>query len=153
MRPSEQNARKMAYRRRYYEKHRVSLCKKRLDDETFLCVERAQVACPEAVEQYLLRYPFEQYGDRLIRSVLFQNGVYSSHAAYADCYDSGMLAYLYSIHRCAAMSYDHVVPYLRKMIRVYMICALVVYRDAENLCRANNFREVRLDAEVNGRCY
>lgn len=70
-----------------------------------------------------------------------------------DCYEAGMLAYLYSIHRCAAMGCDYTVRYIRKMVRIYMICALVVYHDVKNLCQTNGFHEIQLDADAVGRRY
>ena len=62
-------------------------------------------------------------------------------------YDAGMLAYLYTIHRCALLECDYVMPYLRKMIRINIRCARIVYRDSHNLCAINHLSEVRIDAE------
>ena len=41
-----------------------------------------------------------------------------------------MMAYLYSVHRCAYMSYENVEGYIAKMLRIYLLCAIVAYRDA-----------------------
>lgn len=64
-----------------------------------------------------------------------------------------MLAYLYSIHRCAFMSYNHVAAYIKKMIKIYIICALVVYDDSKNLCKANGFKEIKLNADESANKY
>ena len=48
--------------------------------------------------------------------------IFPAQAHYADCYDAGMLAYLYSVHRCAYMGYAHIEAYTAKMIRIYLIC-------------------------------
>ena len=146
-------ARKKEYARRYYEKHKVDICKKVLNERASNSIETIQAKYPEAVERYLQLYPFDQYGERNIQNILYRNGLRPSQAAYADCYGNGMLAYLYSIHRCAAMGCHYVVPYIKKMIRIYMLCTLVVYNDSGNLCRANGFREVRLDGDETGRLY
>jgi len=102
----------------------------------------------DRVKEYETRYPFDKYADRYILKQLAIFRVRPSHSHYADCYDAGMMAYMYSIHRCAEMSYTHVEPYIKKLIRIYIICALVIHDDARNLCRENGFREVRLDAET-----
>lgn len=65
---------------------------------------------------------------------------------YADCYDAGMLAYLYSVHRCAYMGYAHIEAYTAKMIRIYLICAKVAFYETNQLCRENQLYEVRLES-------
>ena len=102
----------------------------------------------DRVDEYIARYPFEEYADSYIRKQLSIYKVYKSHSHYDDCFDAGMMAYLYSIHRCAEMSYSHVEPYIKKLIRIYIICAIVVHNDSKNLCKENNFSEVRLDSET-----
>ena len=92
-------------------------------------------------------YPFEEYGEIFIIRALRRYGIYPAHGMYADCYDAGMLAYLYSIHRCAFMGYTYTEPYIKKMVRIYIICAIAVYKETKNLCRVNGFTEIRLDAD------
>ena len=99
------------------------------------------------MNEYYHRYPFEEYGEPSIKKQLSRYRVFSHQARYQDCYDAGMLAYLFSIHRCAYMGFENVKAYINKMIQIYVICALVVYDDARNLCRANGFKEVRIDAD------
>ena len=74
-------------------------------------------------------------------------GIRSSQDVYMECYDAGMLAYLYSIHRCALMGYSHTEYYIIKMIRVLIRCALVVAGEVYNLCRENNLTEFRIDRD------
>lgn len=146
--PEEQLALKRARQekqRAYYEKHRVELCKKRIGEECFRTMERLQRICPERIAACLEAFPFDAFAQRQLKRQLRWFSIYPSQARYGDCYDAGMLAYLYSIHRCAYMEYANVEGYIRKMIRIYLICAMVSVRDAENLCRENNFREVRLE--------
>lgn len=142
-----------ARHRQYCKEHKVENCRKTLSNYAYRSMERIKQQFPKAVERYLLLYPFEQYGDRIIRSTLSRNRIYCSYGEYDDCYEAGMLAYLYSIHRCAAMGCDYTVRYIRKMVRIYMICALVVYHDVKNLCQTNGFHEIRLDADTVGRRY
>ena len=103
---------------------------------------------PDRVDEYTNRYPFEEYAERYIKRELYIHEIFSTQDRYADCFDAGMLAYMYSIHRCAAMQYDYAAAYIKKMIRIYVICAVVVYSDTKNLCQMNDFREIRLDAET-----
>lgn len=72
--------------------------------------------------------------------------IFPAQAHYADCYDAGMLAYLYSVHRCAYMGYAHIEAYTAKMIRIYLICAKVAFYEANQLCRENQLYEVRLES-------
>ena len=134
-------------RRAYYEKNRYSYCYRTLNKYAPRAIDKVQNACPAAVDEYYKRYPFEDFAERIIRYRLRKNEIYPSQAKYDDCYDACVLAYLYSIHRCAYLGVDYVRAYISKMIRIYMMCAIVVYDDAKNLCRENNFREVRIDAE------
>ena len=143
----ENNRAKIAqYRKNYYEKNKYTLCYNTINRDCFKSMEQIKQLCPNSVNKYMLRYPFEEHAERYIKRELYGNRIFSSRELYDDCYDAGMLAYLYSIHRCAFMNYEHTIAYIRKMIRIYIICAIVVYFDARNICKANGFREVRLDA-------
>lgn len=132
---------------------KVTDCRRTLEDYACRSMERVRTQFPEQVAKWLTRFPFEEYGHKYICVQLYRYRVLTGNAAYDDCYEAGMLAYLYSIHRCAALGCDYTIPYIRKMVRIYVLCALIVYRDAHNLCRANGFREVRLDAGPLGRMH
>lgn len=133
------------YKREYWEKNKYKLCYELLNYYCFKSMEEIQKQCPKRVEKYLTRYPFEKYAEKRIRRELYIRGVYLSDSKYADCYDAGMLAYMYSIHRCAYLACDYTIPYIRKMIRIYVLCALIVYNEIGNICRMNQFKEYRLD--------
>lgn len=111
-------------------------------------MDRVKAVCPERIEQYLEQWPFETYADRRIKNQLRWWRIYPQHHLYDDCYDAGMLAYFYSIHRCAMMEYQHVHQYIAKMVRIFVICALNVGREAENLCRENDLRLCHMDHDV-----
>lgn len=134
--------------RTYYERNRQELCRRRIGEECFRAMEKVKMVCPERIEWYLEQWPFDAYADRRIKSQLWWWHIYPQHHLYDDCYDAGMLAYLYSIHRCAMMEYQHVNQYIAKMVRIFVICALNIGRDAENLCRGNNLRLCHLDHDV-----
>jgi len=136
----------------YYEKNKYRLCNNKLNFYSFYAIEQIQENCKETVNEYFERYPFEMYAENYILKELYKKNIYSTQDKYADCYDAGMIAYLYSICRCAYMKYNHTEAYIKKMVRVYIICALVVYTDTYNLCRENGFQEVRLDAHASINC-
>ena len=116
-------------------------------------MQKIRNECPDIVSDYIKRYPFEEYAEFYIKRALHIRKIYPAQDRYADCYDAGMFAYLYSIHRCAAMRYNHTEPYIKKMIRTYIICAIVVYEEAKNLCQENGFQEIRLNADASANRY
>lgn len=142
------NASHKQEQRAYYQKNRYRLCQQKLEVYTLNSIRQIGDTCPERVAQYMRNWPFEEIADKFIHRQLSIWGILRHHQLYADCYDAGMIAYLYTVHRCALMGYQHVVPYLIKMIRVLTICALVVGRETENICQVNHFRPYRLDQGV-----
>ena len=140
-------------RRKYYEDNKYRICNHTLNCYCTKSIEQIRGVCLDTVNDYINRYPFEDYAERYINRELYLRKIYPSQSRYADCYDAGMLAYLYSIHRCAAMQYNHTAPYIKKMIRIYIICAIVVYDETNNLCRVNGLREIRLDADTSANRY
>ena len=133
--------------RQYYEKNRYRLCYNSLNHYCPKAINKIAGLCPDAVKEYYRRYPFEEYGEPSIKKQLSRNRVFSHQARYDDCFEAGIQAYLYSMHRCAYMGIENVRPYINKMTRIYVICALVIHDDVKNLCKANGFKEVRIDAE------
>ena len=134
--------------RSYYERNRYEICKRRIGEECFRAMEKVKAWCPERIERYLEQWPFDGYAHQRIKTQLRWWRIYPQHHLYDDCYDAGMLAYLYSIHRCAMMEYKYVNQYIAKMVRIFITCALNVGREAENLCRENDLRLYRLDHSV-----
>lgn len=132
----------------YYERNRYELCRRRIGEECFRAMEKVKRVCPERIERYFEQWPFDAYADGRIKRQLWWWRIYPQHHLYDDCYDAGMLAYLYSIHRCAMMEYQHVDQYIAKMVRIFVICALNAGRETENLCRENDFRLCHMDHDV-----
>lgn len=135
-------------RRIYYNKNKYHICNKTLNYYCFKSMEKIRSLCLDTVNDYVNNYPFEKYAEGYIKRELSIRKIHHSQGIYADCYDAGMLAYLYSIHRCAAMRYDHTEFYIKKMIRVYTNCAIFVYNESRNLCKTNGFREIKLDMDT-----
>ena len=130
-----------------YVKNRYLYCYRTINKYAPKAIDKVRSICPDVVNEYYKRYPFEDFAERVIKYRLRKSEIYPSQARYDDCYDACVLAYLYSIHRCAYLGVDYVNAYMRKMINIYMFCALVIYDDVKNLCKANNFSTVYVDAE------
>ena len=114
-------------------------------------IAKVQGSCWEKVNALLEKHPFQAFAEQHLYRQLRRFRITPAQAWYDDCYDAGMMAYLYSIHRCAYMGYENVEGYIVKMIRIYLICAIASARDTQVLCRENGFREVRLDTLPQGR--
>lgn len=133
------------YCQNYFQRHCVSISRKTIGEYCYCAIERVRQECPEEVEQLLEQYPFVGFASKCLRRQLQRLHIYPSQAWYDDCYDAGMMAYLYTIHRCAYMGYSYVEAYMTKIIRIYLRCAVIVFRDTQNLCRDNNLQELNLD--------
>lgn len=108
-------------------------------------IEKVRRKCAEQVDALYEKFPFEGYVEKRLRQLLRKYGIAPTCGCYDDCYSAGMMAYLYSVHRCAYMGYKNEEGYVAKMLRIYLICAIVAYKDAQNLCHENGFCEVRID--------
>lgn len=133
------------YRQNYFQRYSVSISQKTIREYCYRAIKRVQQECPEKLERLLEQYSFEGFASKCLRKQLQHLHIYPSQARYDDCYDAGMMAYLHTIHRCAYMGYSHVEAYMAKIIRIYLLCAAIAFRDTQNLCRENNLRELNLD--------
>ena len=127
-----------------YEKY-IEKCRKQLEVYSYRGIKRAEAICGDAVCRYFEEYPFESFGEALIKKELGRCAINKNRAEYDECYDAGMLAYLYSMHRCAVIECQYVLFYAKKMIRIYVRCARSLYRDEHNFCAINHLRLVSTD--------
>ena len=127
----------------------VERCKKTLNEYLYNSMKRDKERNETQIQHYFLQYPFEQFGESAIKQKLKRFGIHKNKAMYDDCYDAGVMAYMYSIHRCGALGYDYFIPYLYKMIRIYILCALIIYNDSYNICRINNMKQIYINKEEN----
>lgn len=97
---------------------------------------------PEKVELLYRKYPYEVYGEPVIKKELRKKGVRYSQLEYQECYDAASDAYLYSIHQCALRDYPYVEQYIRKMVSIAINWGLVLANERRNICRMNGLREV-----------
>lgn len=109
-------------------------------------IQMVHAQMPEKVQQLYAQYPFEIYAEPLIKERLRRMGIYEHRLEYQECYDAAMEAYLFSIHRCALCSYEHVAGYIRKMVRVAIILGLNITHEGRNICKMNHLQQIQLDA-------
>lgn len=108
-------------------------------------VKRIAEQVPEKVQLLYGKYPFEICGEPYIRYLLTFFRIRASMAAYQDCYDAALDAYLFSIHRCALCGYTGVQGYIRKLVPIAVKCALVLSDEGKIICSENGFKRVFLD--------
>lgn len=131
----------------------VRACRKTLNEYLYKSLERDRAVNAEKIQEYFARYPFDSYAEGAIKRRLGRLGIYKNKAMYDDCYDAGVMAYMYSIHRCGASGYDYFLPYMYKMIRIYILCALIIYNDSKNICKINGMKQICIDKEENMKKY
>jgi len=107
----------------------INHCHKAIGIYAYRSMDRDRAVAGSVIDTYYERYPFEQYAEPYIRRELRNHLIGRTMAEYDECYDAGMLAYLYSIHRCAALRCGYAPSYIRKMIRIFVSCAGTVHRD------------------------
>lgn len=144
--PDEKRKKRRESSRKYYEKHKVRICKALLERYVEHALKRIQAEHGDKLAELYERYPYEEFGEKLIKRCLRQLRIAEGSYAYQECYDAGMMAYLYTVHRCAVIEMRVFKAYANKVMRIYMNCTLVVCDDSRNLCRENRFRQVKLDA-------
>ena len=140
-------------RKQYYQKHRIEICKKIMGIYCERSIEKIQKVYSREVQDLFHEYPFEEYGERLIIIILRQYGIRDNSYEYAECFETGVMAYLYSINRFAVIKRIYVKAYIKKVIKIYIKCALVICNESKNICNENGFKHVELDQIENSNKY
>ena len=130
---------------RTHRRYSQSRYAKVIGEYCYRAIERVKESCEKKVNHLYEKFPYDEFAEKRLYQLLNRERIYEGQGCYADCVSAGMLAYIYSIHRCAYMGYTNVEGYISKMLRIYILCAVVAYRDSENLCKENGFRQIRLD--------
>ena len=103
----------------------------------------------EVAEKLFVEYPYEQYCERFFYRLCKINRLHKHKYAYQECYDACQLAYMYSIYRCSVStlknSDGYVCAYIKKLMKIYFIAALVICDDAKNICSENGFLKINGD--------
>lgn len=103
-------------------------------------------AVPERVLKYYEIYPYERYGEPVIKKILKYMGIRETKLEYQECFSAAGEAYTYSICQCALRGYTHTEYYIRKMIRISVLCTLVITNADRRMLQSYGFKEIRLDA-------
>ncbi|MBC8589655.1 hypothetical protein [Wansuia hejianensis] len=132
-------------RKQYYQKNRIEICKKTIGIYCDRSIEKIQKVYSREVKALYEKYPFEEYGDRLIKTILLQYGIREGKYECAECYEAGVMAYVYSMNRFAVIECIYIKAYIKKIINIYIKCALVICNESRNICKENGFRHIELD--------
>ena len=152
----EEKARKEKKRkshRTYWENNKVRLCHHTMDDYIPRVVGAAKQISPDLVTRYYEKFPFELCAEPYIKRYLRANKIWENSLAYQECFEAGILAYMYSISRCVCNRIDNVEGYIRKMIPISFVWGITVYDETRAICCHNGFSRVQLDSPDNARKY
>lgn len=102
---------------------------------------------PEIVSEYLEQYAYDEHIKLYTRYVLKKMGVKANRDYYDDCISNTHYGYIYSICMCAQHGYTgtHVSNYIKRMIRVTIICGINTFDEARQICQKNNLSVKYLD--------
>ena len=145
--------RKRKYHRTYWENNKVRLCHHTMDDYIPRVVGAAKLISPDLVTRYYEKFPFELCAEPYIKRYLRANKIWENSLAYQECFEAGILAYMYSISRCVCNRIDNVEGYIRKMIPISFVWGITVYDETRAICCHNGFSRVQLDSPENARKY
>ena len=116
-------------------------------------IETARMKAPELMIKYYEKFPFDHYAEPHIKRNLRVNKIWEHNLAYQECYEAGILAYMYSISRCVYSKIENVEGYIRKMIRISFVWGIIIFDEGRNICSQNGFSRVHVDSPENSRKY
>ena len=120
-----------------------------LDVYSFNAIQRIRANETASAEKLFLQYPYEQYFEKNFNRLCKKNRLQKYKYAYQECYDACQLAYMYSIYQCSVNKnkiYDwYVDAYIKKVMKIYFIAAIVICDDVQNICKENDFARIAVD--------
>lgn len=143
---NEQTNDEMPYWKRYYTANKETICKNRLNRYAFNAIKRIKEAIPEKVDEYLLKYPWNAKREKFARMIILKKNIRLNSALFSECFEASMLAYIYAIHRCAVNDCNYVDDYIKKMTRIYVICAIIAFNADKSYLARQGYKTVSLDA-------
>lgn len=134
-------------RRAYYEENRYELCKRKMEIYIPKSIDKVFKIMPKTVSEYLTQYIYDERFESYARYVLKRMGVSASRDYYDECISNTYQGYIYSICMCAMYGYTgtHVNNYIKKMIRVTIICGINTFDEVRHICKENNLSVKYLD--------
>lgn len=136
----------------YYRKNRVRLCEKQVNVYMPNSIKKIGNIIPEKILELYNLHPFEKY-DSYLKVKLKIFGIRNGDIAFDECYDAAMIGYMYSIHRCAYMNYEHIENYIKFMIRCCIKFGVVLANKERYDISNQDMKIVYLDSEKNPRKY
>lgn len=116
----------------------------------YSAIEKIRIQEVEYVNKLFLKYPYEQYCEKYFYKLCRVYKIGKQKYEYQECYDACQLAYMYSIYRCSVSNNCfcdwYVDAYIKKMMKIYFIAAIVICDDAKNICKENGFLQITADA-------
>lgn len=120
-----------------------------LNEYAYRAIEKIKNRNTELVEKMFMVYPYGQHCEKNFYWLCSTYKISEYKYAYQECYDACQLAYMYSIYRCSVSPNNvcegYVKAYIKKVMKIYFIAALVIYDDAGNICRENGFLRIEGD--------
>ena len=134
-------------RRAYYEKNRYEICKRKMEIYIPQSIDKVKRIMPKTVLEYQAQYIYDERLESYTKYILKRMGVSASRDYYDDCISNSFLGYLYSICMCAMYGYTgtHVRNYIKKMIRVTIICGINTSDEVHQICKENHLSVKYLD--------
>ena len=136
----------LAKKHEYYLKNRLRICRDALERYVPDAVEKIAAQCPEAVAECAARWPYEDF-EPGIRRCIARLGIRPGALEYDDCFEAGMLAWLYGVHRCALMGYEHVGAYVGRVTAILVRCAAAAALEAEAILAEHGLKRWELDRD------
>lgn len=114
-----------------------------------------QSILPERVAEYKRVYTYDANTEKYICHIITGFGIRKDRACFAECFSNASYSYLFSICMCAYKSYSgkHVACYIKRMIKVSIICSLNTYNVVQEICKNNNLRPFYLDDDRKKDCH
>lgn len=120
-----------------------------LNEYAYRAIEKIKNRNTELVEKMFTVYPYEQHCEKNFYWLCGRYKISKNKYAYQECYDACQLAYMYSIYRCSVSANNvcegYVKAYIKKVMKIYFVAALVICDDARNICRENGFLRIEGD--------
>ncbi len=130
-----------AYSRRYFLKNKEKICRKVIEVSCWDAIRRDTAKAGAMTEKLMKESPYAAY-DGYISAMCYRYGIYRSNQyLWDECQSVSFRAYWYSICRCAVKNYKNIRAYVKKMIRIYICCEIIVYRCENNYVHWDEKRE------------
>ena len=137
------------YKTNYYRTHRVEISKKLLYEYSLNSIKRLLDQNHMMLAELCERYPYEIYCEKNFHRTCYKLQIRKNSYQYDECQDACTTAYFYSICHCTFSDkkddMDYAMAYIRKLMKIYAMAAIIISRDADNLCKINGFRKVNLN--------